>query len=108
MKFKHNKITYARGDFDRAYPRESEWIAFVESIEKLRWEPECNFKDELIYALDGDTEIAIAVFAVAGNESISWIDQEGGEVLGYLSPKECLALGLRGRLQTALITFPYL
>jgi hypothetical protein len=97
-----------RGDFDVVYPSEAGWKSFVEFWRKQRWEPECHNKEEVLQALNGDEEIAIALFAVFGQHTLDNIYRDGVKDLGYLSPKECLENDLRGRLQSFLKTFPYI
>ena len=62
--------------------------------------------EALTQACGGDAGLALAIFYVAGEQSLEWID-ERVPVLSETTPRECL-LTTRGRrwLKQALLTFP--
>jgi len=63
-------------------------------------------RDALCDACDGDAEIALAVFCLAGAQAVAWMDLQV-PVLDGLTPRQCLKTGWgRDRLKEALLRSP--
>lgn len=62
--------------------------------------------EALIQACGGDARLALAVFYVAGERSLKWMD-ERAPVLGGTTPRRCLVTSKgRERLRRALLSCP--
>lgn len=72
---------------------------------KTEWE-KCNFKEELIAAVDGDIAIATVIFGTLGVQSVPWLEKLVPALDGT-SPRQCLKseTGIK-RLKECLLRMP--
>jgi len=66
----------------------------------------CQFKDELLSALDNDKEIAAVIYGSVWQNALQWIDNSV-PALDNITPRECMKTeDGRKRLKTMLMRMP--
>lgn len=89
---------------EQYYPGDEIWDEFVEVV-SADWS-RCGFQDDLVEKLDGRKRFAQAIYHLAGDRALYWINQPVPALDG-LTPVECLAnKKLRQRLKTLLLRSP--
>jgi len=87
------------------YFNEDNWIKFSSLFENKL--DETSERLALLEILESDTRLANVIFAVAGIESLTWINQKI-PALDNLTPKECLVNDkLKHRLKECLMRMPW-
>lgn len=86
------------------FSTERDWRRFVSEFEE-NW-TRCPFKEELIKALSGHEDLAIAVYGQTGKSALEWI-REPFPALGGLTPCACSSNSrLNKKLRSTLMKMP--
>ncbi len=87
---------------DAAFAR---YVDALRSMVTARW-TNWPTRSELVELCGGDSDIALAVFWLAGDNSLKWMES-APPVLDGVTPRECLKTALgRARLKEALLRSP--
>ena len=76
-----------QNNLEQYYKGDKAWEAYLENY-KEQWN-KCEFKSELINSLNGNNDIAIAIYGKFENGALSYINEKV-PILDNITPKECL------------------
>ena len=95
-----------QNNLEQYYKGDKAWEAYLENY-KEQWN-KCEFKSELINSLNGNNDIAIAIYGKFENGALSYINEKV-PILDNITPKECLEnSSLLNRLKEAIMRTPCL
>jgi hypothetical protein len=100
--------TKKKTGLEQFYIGDEAFLRYVDACRELvgrDWE-QWTARTTLCEVCHGDASIGVAIFALAGERSVEWMDLEV-PVLEGLTPRECLKTGWgRDRLKEALLRSP--
>lgn len=77
-------------DPDRKFPTSDDWWKSFCLLGKDELE-QSHIKEDLLSEVNGDEYLAMAINHFVGKNYKAWLDKEGIDVLGGLTPRQCMA-----------------